>query len=329
MVMVSVRMPDDFGTVSGDILCLIEGLAEGEYADFAVVDGDGQTLGVKRLRGREGLEMNIAGYLRSLFRPAPVGHGRSGFVCDAGRSVKSSVKFNGSESESRVFAGAAHLLETGKLLSVKALNRSLSEGEYDELSFAVPDATVSAVVEVKGEVDFSFEAGYEAVKGIVTFRIDAADLAARATAAGTSFERCEQASVAVSMGGQEMTKVWYRLRRPVRGAVRLAWLNSMGAVDYHTFDTVEEESVRVSRKGYYGEQGYRPVSVGKEQLIEVARGYYPEAEIRALGEIVWSGFVWVVEQGCIRQANVLNDSVTLRSGSPECIRLRLAVADAV
>ena len=327
--MAEIILPDDFSPLFRDVIYKINRGEGGKTPyDVEVLGPDEDLIGVKRFADAGEIDMNIAGYLKQAYFPEPVGNGGCALLKDLGRSVRASLRIGGEDCDGRVFAGSEERLEAGKLLSKMACRRSLGQGEYDELSFAVGKGTVSVIVEAEGRQPFSFTVDCTANKEIVTFRLDADNIALRADASGSSFRELEYVSVTVYLEGRRIARVYYDIIKGARPGVRIAWLNSLGGVDYYTFDLLNSETVKVSRQGYISDKGYRGVSLKKEKILEVTGGYLNRAMSEALSEVISSRYVWMVNDSRANPLEVVSDSVVIRSDSLECMKLLLKLHNA-
>lgn len=325
--MVFNAVPENFAAIYKDVLYEIGGIPEGETADVEIIGGGENLLGVKRFQGGGTVAVNIAGYLKREFAPEPVRDGGTGFVFDPGRSVVAYVRAGGITTAIRYFAGAQNGVGESELLSLIPGERTLAPGEFDELSIAVSEGVLIAEIEVEGGRAFAFGPGMSRnLKGVVTLRVSADDIAARAAERGIDYGECESATVSVRHQSGMVREARYRLRHEsALGSVRLAWLNSLGGIDYHTFDILNEESVKVVREGFLSERGYDTLSVSTEKIVDITAGYHPAAMMAALGEIVSSRYVWMLEGGRAVKVRVVNDSVTLRADKLTNLKLKIAV----
>lgn len=317
-------MPDDFAPAFGETIYGYETAAGQGVVDVEVLGPDGGLLGIKRFAAGAPVEANIAGYLQKELAPQPVMSGECAFLHDAGRSVAARVRVGGEVSPQRVFTAGIEPAGEYGLLSVLSAERELAPGQYDELSLAVPGNIMSAKIMVAGDVDFEIAFGeFTISKGIIVFRVDAGDIASKAVMAGTSFERCTLAELVLFAGGTRIMEVRYALKPAAAAGKRIAWLNRLGGVDYHTFRVVNDETVSVTKERYLSGGAHRVASSQSSRGMEITSGYYPAAVMKALAGIACSPLVWLIEGDTAVPVDVLSEKITLDGDSLPCLRFSI------
>jgi hypothetical protein len=302
------------------------GMIEVEVAD----DAAGETLGMKRFAEADEVNVNVAGYVRRRLKPQPQnprtdnGEGFR-FLRDAGRQVAITVKAGDAVAEARVFTCATDDVAEFDTLSRMPADRMLAEGEWDEISLAVPDTVLSARMRVTGEgVDFTLTADdFTAECGVATLVVDAAAIADAARANYKEWADCERADVKIYANDELIAGVAYGLYSRSPGQRRIGWLNSLGGIDYHTFHAVEREGLAVERQRIFSGGQYCTVASVAERSAEIVSGYCARPLSDALMEIVSSPMVWMVGVGGAVPIDVVTDKVEVLGG--ELFSLRLNV----
>lgn len=75
---------------------------------------------------------------------------------------------------------------------------------------------------------------------------------------------------------------------------RLCWLNSYGALDYHTFEIIESKSSAFKKERIYSSNGWLTTNTETEHITTVTTRNMAERQLKALSYILASSSVWEV-----------------------------------
>jgi hypothetical protein len=333
-------IPDHFAPVFGPVVYEAEANAGERVTDVEVYNAaTGELSGVKRFAGTGNAKANVAGYVRRMLEPRPLmpavpqagqrpPAGGFRFSQEGGRQAAVTVRAGDAAAPVRIFTCALGRSNEFDILSKMPQERMLAEGEWDEISIAVPDTSLSAVMTVTGGgADFTLRTGESASsRGVATLTVDAEDIAAAAEANNRRFADCRRAEVKIYAHDEHIGSVGYDLYVRGPGQRRICWLNSLGGIDYHTFHAVAQESLSVEKQRIFSNDGYRAVASAAERSSEMVSGYCGSPLADALAETVSSPRVWMAERGAdgecaARPLDVVTDNVTFRDGELFCLRL--------
>lgn len=324
------EVPDDFGSVFGELVYILTGIPEGTTADAEVFTTRSDVpVGVKRLLGGEQVPVDISCYMRRLLAPVPIAGGGAGFAVDEGRCVTAAVKCTDEMSPVRTFTGAVRELSEYEVLTTLPMRRTIAWEESDEISLLVPRCVMTWSWTACGREAYVYESPeYTAARGIVTLTVGMPALREELAAAGVSPDGVTGLKVTVRCGGESVAEVQYDLCRRPAGAVRLCWFNEMGALDYHTFGHAAAESVDASREVFRSRSGYAAASVSLEVRTTLWSGYLPRLWTEGLARIPASPLVWRAAEEAFVPVDVLpavswfgagtlhSVELTVRDGAP-------------
>lgn len=318
-----INMPDNFSPAFGEVIYTVENSGGGVF-DVEILDSGSGCMGIKRFAGEGTVDINTAGYVRRGLSPEPLAGGGCGFRMDNGRAVKSSIRIGNLTSDVRIFTAGLRNLPAGRPLTMLPMHRDIARDESDEISFATDGGTYRAEITVKAAADYKFAVGgHTAGAGICTFVTDMEWVMAQVGSAGGDPEACRSVHVAVFSGDAELFRCIYVLRRNPAGAVRLCWLNSLGAVDRFTFPSPVSGGVGAAKERIVSAGGFETVYSGAERFSVLNSGYRPENVLNALAEIISSPRVWIAGNGGFERVDVTSDSAIVRSEELACLKIRV------
>ena len=289
-----------------------------------------ETLGVKRIVDTGTIRVNVSGYLKRKLSPEPIKKVGSGFYTDAGRTVECVVKNGSSVTSPRIFTAALKNLSAGELLSTMPLHRNIGRHESDEVSFVTGGGPCNASFEVKGGNEVFFAAdGYTARAGICTFVTDMEWVMSKIREKGGNPSLCRAVHVRITSNGAELAHIIYALKDIPQRSVRLCWLNSMGGIEYFTFNELISRQLRSAKEKIISGEAHMTVASAAENYMELNSGYLPAALSEALSEIVASSRVWACRDGGFIPLDVVSTEAVCASEELACLRIKVRESNIV
>ncbi len=251
------------------------------------LDGSESYQEVKKLYGVSNAIINVAPIVANRFMTAPSSGETSISTPNCGYGQVTLRCGEDSSSTQYFVASKIQLPETG-IISSLPTSRFISYGEADEIWIHAPqNASIGVVVECTHEGGSSSQSFEQVVDecGFVRFRFNTTD-----------FSRYTKiAKIKIECDGEVIAEVNYCYIVRVKGAVRLAWIGSYGAVEHYTFPVTN--SLSISKSGAL--------------RYEIESAYEPFAVVDALAEILTSERLWLVEDQEYIEVELLSDVVVL------------------
>ncbi len=322
-------VPKDYGSVFREQIYRMSGFAGDGPVEASVCSPTAaDVVGVKRFRPRGTVELNASPYLRRLLSPRPAPPNNTGFATPAGRSVKASVACEGVQSPERTFTAAAADLAGRTVLSTLPMRRTIAWNEYDETDFRTSGGKFVFRWRADGGKCEYVSPEYRISAGLVSFLLVMEEVSMRMERLGTDPATVRRLEVEVACDGQAVSSASYDIVRREDGAVRLAWLNSVGGIDQHTFPAPLSERIDLSRSRVEGPSGAFGVFGGGERRVCLTSGYLPPEWAEGVAEAVCSPLVWRMEpSGKAVPVIVGCETVKLPAGEPG--RIDFTVTEAV
>lgn len=311
-------LPDDYGSVFGELTYTISDVAPGAVASVEIyTDADSKKpIGVKRFKSDGSVIVNVSNYLRRRISPNPFAANRLEFLSDKMKYVKAYLKCGGNSSAVQVFTGATRTLYPYELLSRLPLKRKIAWDESEEISFVIPTSRMGYVCTLSGSRVYEVKSIMQVITGgVVTFIFGMPALAAKLRAEGVDLRDFNRINLKIKSSSDVIAEISYQLCERGGRAVRLCWVNSMGGIDYHTFEPPLSEHIAVSKETLLSRSGYVGSDIRKERYVEVTSGYLPSLWLEGLSEVLSSPLVWRVDEDDRIAADVLADNITLSSES--------------
>ncbi|MDR2885837.1 MAG: hypothetical protein LBU95_03530 [Rikenellaceae bacterium] len=321
--MILSKKPSDYASAFGPLLCGLENCDAAVSFDVTVTDlRGGQAVGVKRLRGAQRYDVDIAAHVQALLDPAPCGGLRVEFVEKPGHTARVRVTAPGVDSGEMVFTGAcgggaagwAGMQDTARSA---VWPRSLAPGEVDEIGFFAPGKQVTAQLLFTGQGgEYAFSpAPLVAGKDMIAFVLPYDGLRDALQADGQDIAGFEDMEVVVMVAGVEIIRQKYALTEARPDSVRMAWVDRQGAIDRHTFVAVTDRTTE------------RGDSLAR-YLTKVVSDFGTPGETAALSEILTSPRVWVESAAGCFPVEITDQKVTAAGDSPARLALTLRPAAA-
>lgn len=310
------ELPDDFGSVFSDLNYTISGVVPGAVTNVEIYNNPDSKIpvGVKRFKGDGTLTVNASNYLRRSISPKPFATNLLTYYADKARYVKACLKCGGVLSDVKIFTGAIRTLYTNEFLTSLPLKRKIAWDESDELSFAIPSSRMGYVCRLSGSRVFEFKPIYQIItNGVATLVFGMPAVAARVKAEGMDIRDFKRINLKIKSTSDVIAEIDYEICERPGGAVRLCWVNSMGGMDYHTFESPLSEYVAVSKKTLLSRNGYVGTGICKNRYIEITSGYMPSLWLDGLSEVLSSPLVWRVDEDDRVEVDVLSSNATVCS----------------
>lgn len=327
-----ISYPDQYGSVYADACFSISGLT-GDSTDVEILGGDdARIVGVKRFYKTESCRVNVAPYMRRRFDIRPMNDYFTGLYDSTERAITCAVRCGTQSSESVYLTASSTGVATGRLLSDMPKSRTISSGQWDELSLLSPDEMVVVTIYMHGAgCDASVELTQQTLGAdIATIVVDADDIAEMFVAeTGKNKELMESFTIEIDSDYAPLATVFYKMDYSGCGE-RLAWVNRYGCVDYFTFPIVSSSTLSVEKQRIATPDGYRVVGVDSRRSTVLNSGYKSCGEVDALAAILASPRVWKISRGrivtlmdvqtaqmqCSRYDRPLTVKLTLREAQP-------------
>lgn len=313
MAVIFSEVPPYYSSVFTPLTYRLSNIPADHGSDIEIyTTAQNEPIGIKRIAAGDAGEVNISGYMRRCISPQPFPVDRAGLFQDAGRYVTAGVMCREVMSPIRTYVGAGRRLYEFEMLSVLPQVRTIAWGESDELSFVVPNSSLTYSISLSGTKNYVFESPeYIASRGVVTMTIGMPAIESAVRAAGMRPEEFSRMSVRVMNAGKAIGQADYRIcRRPI-GSVRLCWFNALGGLDCHTFEGVLSERVSVGKETFLGNDGYSPALIRRLNYTELQSGYLPRLWVEGLADLLSSPLVWRVEEETFIPVDVLSQDTSI------------------
>lgn len=322
-----ISQPDNFApALGGELIYQFESYTSSDIQVLMIDARSNNVFSVKTIFGHSlPCGINAAVPALSLFNPHPLTEITPKFRENKCLTSKVTAKFYSiddwllKDSPSRVFTLARRTIEPGVLLTtLPASNREVSTSDSDELSLAVESGdTLSSIITVseKERTLVLDSSALTASAGIYTIPISVAAIIELAAAGGLDANSIKGIEIEVRVNDCLAGTVSYSISATGGNNVRLAWINSLGAIEYHTFgQTLKMAAIKTSPNSV-GVQSLPVIGKSKTEL-KLSAGVCPQCENQALSEILASPKVWRIFEGQTKEVEVMDDSAALHSDSP-------------
>ena len=122
-------------------------------------------------------------------------------------------------------------------------------------------------------------------------------------------EEPDELRVTIKVDGHAEAVIHYELKPNLMGARRLAWLNGSMAPEFYTFPLRKSVLIKAARRSMESVWGSEAAKPEAENELKLISAYEPKAQIEALGRILSSEQLWLVEGGEMQGVNLLTDRV--------------------
>ncbi len=299
--------PAPYSSAVEPLLYTLEGLDPEAITTVEIINADnGSILGTLRLRGLAKRSIDIAPYLRRHFDLNPIIHSATYTVAAPFSIINCYIRIDSIESSllhATLAAPHNSPLAPNELLSDKPLHRTLAAGENDDLRLISVDGSIEAsllLFDQSGNVT-PYTLSATEREQMVCVVIDFDSLQARVSAPLTRIEVTLRTSVS------EVATVSYDIVERGVASHRVAWFNSLGACDFHTFDGCGSRKVSIERCRTNGSAD--PLT-SRRTTITLDSGIMPHNSLNALLSLLASPVVWLFVEGRLRRVEVLTSDYT-------------------
>lgn len=295
--------PMAYTGAAGEAIYQVSGCVADEMTEAEILSrGESEeeiVLGMKVLYGASNYRINVAPYVRGLFAMEPLYREISEECSGDGRVVWVRIRIGEVVSEWCPLLSGVCGVAAGTVLSRGPEVRSLAPGEWDECMWRKGAESCSARLRLSGsavdEFVWEIEPGEEASE-VVVWVVNRDDVEARVAEAGRSMTEFSQMRLEITDGEMDepMTVRNYRLEGCRKEALRLAWVNEMGGVDYYSFVGSVQDEVRIEKVRVETPAGRQVVSSRGERSVTLVSHYETEETMRWLASLAGARKVWVV-----------------------------------
>lgn len=294
--------PAPYASAVEPLLYTLEGLDPDAVTSVEIINSDnGATLGTLRLKGLATRSIDIAPYLRRHFILNPVTNSGTYSVGHPSSIINCHIRIGDIESQNLpATLSAPHNspLAPCELLSDKPLLRAIAAGENDDLRFISEDGTIAAIIQLiddKGNAT-PYTLSSEEREQMVGVVIDFDSLQARITAP------LKRIAVTLRSSKKEVGMIIYDVVERGAASHRVAWFNSLGACDLHTFEGCGGRRVTIERSRVANAPD--PLTT-RRTTITLDSGIMPHNSLDALLSLLSSPAVWLFVDGRPRKVEVI------------------------
>ncbi len=122
---------------------------------------------------------------------------------------------------------------------------------------------------------------------------------------------CDQIEVEFCYSTTVFRKIEYSVKRNLKGARRIGWLNKDYAPEIYTFPMRKSILIKATRKHMESSMGRGAGEVEADGELKLISAYEPSAQLTALAKIVGSPAVWLMEGARRRNVDLITDRVIL------------------
>lgn len=299
--------PAPFASAVEPLLYTLEGLDPDVVTTVEIINADnGSTLGTLRLRGLASRSIDVAPYLRRHFVLNPTTHSATYAVGVPFSIINCYIRIDDLESSvlhATLAAPHNSPLAPNELLSDKPLRRTLAAGENDDLRLISKDGTIGAsflLFDTDGNAT-PYTISTSEREQMVCVVVDFDTLQARVSA---PLKRIE---VTLLTSEKSVATVIYDIVERGVASHRVAWFNSLGACDLHTFEGCGSRKVSVERSRVEGSTD--PITTRRTTLT-LDSGIMPHNALNALLSLLASPAVWLFVEGRLRRVKVVTADYT-------------------
>lgn len=289
-----VSYPTSFSSIFDDNYFRFEEVDPSTPTEILTYLKGGRLLGARRYAGRTVIETTPKALLRRVIAPKP----RVATACQFMRVADRDVAIRLAYDDNTLLTPTVRFTASHKpLYPLSAFGpreqwRTLSQGEFDELSFIAPEgARLEAYCRCGGgewiELASLQDSGEE---DIFLLTVEADHLFSV-----VGGER--DVELMVYVAGNEVVRVHYSVDAPRKDDVRLAWLNEYGSISYHTFHRNASEQIHSSRNESQTAHGTEILSLQGWRSLSLESGFLSSGEMESVAGVVTSPMVWIVEGG--------------------------------
>lgn len=264
-------------------------------------------------------DINIAPMALSVFDPKPLSQLSGGFVENSPLTACVTLQYGNYATPERVFTLADRLLNPAELLStLPRSRRTIMPDGRDEISLtADKNSSLRCTVVMKGdsgsvEKEYTFTTSQD---NIYTMSVCMGELMDFAQERG--IDDITDMEISLYVNGTLLNSIRYEVCRPTEDRISLAWLNSLGAIEYHAFEVVLLRSATRAMLGSCALTELLPVQNRCSTTIKLSAGVCTRSDREALAEIIASPKVWRINSDGYYPVEVATDTVITLSDTAE------------
>lgn len=321
--MIFDRQPENYLPVTEPIQYGLALCDPDQVLDVRITDiRTARTIGIKRLRGSGEYTFNIEGYLRRCMVFIPEAHPYPELLNRSMRTARANVACDAAVSDTVTATAALQPVRPCEWLSKGPAVRKIARDEHEELGF------IAGHGELTLRYIFSGPGGTADVEGVpymsagemVGVPVNLPRLAV-CLGQGAELSGFDALEVRVSAGEEAILSQKYAIGEEDSGAVRIAWINSMGAIDCYSFPAAAQEKIAAQRtSGLLNGVRHHAYDVRAETVVSLASGFEPASVMRWLAEILYAPKVWVVRGNTYAAIEVLPGEAVVRGAGPQRFR---------
>ena len=249
--------------------------------------------GYKKLLPQGARSVNIASYYLADFAIGPAVEQSDEYVIHAGyqedRVTQAQITIDGVVSALVPLICADQLPKAGRFMS-DLRRRVIARGQVDEIPVYLADSAhlywgIHKILLPEG---LSF----------VTIRIP-----------DDTSEKFSIVLRDIDAGETELDRIEYQVE--AANVVRMAWINSYGAIDFWNFISKRKAQLKVSREKIYSNLGYTSTSIQGETLHTVTTQNLPRQTLEALSWLFMTEQAWVVDNAQISAIDIITEKSTI------------------
>lgn len=317
--------PTPYSSAVEPLLFTLEGLDPDTVTTVEIVNADnGSVLGTVRLRGLATRSIDVAPYLRRHFSITPTINSATYLFSHYATIINCYIRSGEVHSETLptlLASPACAPLAIATLLSDQPLRRTLAPGENDDLRFISEDCTIECSIllyDTDGGIT-PHTLATEEREQMMGAVIDFDSLQSRVSAPLSRIE------VTLTTSGTEVAKLIYDVVERGVASHRVAWFNSRGGCDLHTFEGFAGRKVSFERQRVKGSPD--PLVV-RHTTLTLDSGIVPQQQVEALLSLIASPAVWLIDEGRLRKVDVMTTDHTSQPNTrPDRIVVQLAYSE--
>lgn len=321
--MILDRQPENYLPVTQPIQYCLALCDPGQPVDVQIIDArTSHTIGIKRLGGSSGYTFNIEGYLRKRMAFIPEAHPYPEFVDRSARTAQARIAAGSLASATITATAALEQVKPHALLSKGPAVRKIARDEYDELCFIASGDALSLRYTFSGPGGTAVVEGtpYMPARQMIGVPVNLPRLAVYLEQ-GANLSDFDALEVCVSAGSNTILTQKYAIGEENPQAVRIAWVNAMGAVDFYSFPAVVQEKITAERSdGLLDGIRRHTYDVQAESTVTLASDFEPARTLRWLAEILHAPKVWAVRGNTYTAIEALPGETIVQGAGPQRFR---------
>lgn len=298
-----LTIPDDYSSFMATLsYTLTTDSSVPRDVEIEIVSQNGnQVLATTTLRQMTTATIDIAPMLREKITYSPPSEVTAVEIIKAYPHQKIYLRAEGVSSPTRTII-AAQVDSTQPLtpLATQHTIRSIAHDECDMIGLVVTDTANSAIMINYYGKDSGSKILTSSITGQLILVVHPASLG-----------DCDSIEVELRDPSGVLSLIKYDVRRNLKGARRIGWLNRHHAPEIYTFPMRKNILIEATRQHLESIYGRGAGEVERDGELKLISAYEPQSQLHALAEMVHSPQVWLMK-GCQRQeVDLMTDRVLL------------------